>query len=78
MVGFLILAVFGEEFIAVLIKRLLVVVDEKENTGCKEVGGRCLEELVGTATGSLLSLLKGLNKCLRCFLNPAKRNVPLW
>ena len=68
MVGFLILAVFGEEFIAVLIKRLLVVVDEKENTGCKEVGGRCLEELVGTATGSLLSLLKGLNKCLRCFL----------
>ena len=66
--GFLILAVFGEEFIAVLVKRLLVVVYEKEDTDCKKVGYGCLEKLVGIATGSLLSLLKGLNKCLRCFL----------
>ena len=68
MVSLLILTIFGEEFIAVLVKRLLVIVDEKEDTGCKEVGGGCLEELVGTATGSFLSLLKGLNKCLRRFL----------
>ena len=48
MTGGIVLAVFRIEEFAVLIKWLLVIIHKEEDTSGEEVGGGCLEKLIGT------------------------------